>query len=880
MHRWAAKRGIVNKRKDLSCGIPGLDAALGGIWAGDNVVLQVDSIDDFVPFAHAFCRYARDAGRHLVYFRFADHRSFVPEDVVAETHVIDPTLGFEQFISEILTVIEKCGKDAVYYVFDSLSGLAVDWYSDRMLGNFFKLTCPYLYIYDTVAAFVLLRDVHTPLAEKAIHRTAQVVLDVFNHDGRLYILPLKVFERTSPTMYMLHSVDDGKIEPVRRSIVLSEILSNTQQWVDVSIQRRSPWDETLIEAARALECPDDDCDVAGLTARLVKMIMSRDETDEVFRLCSEYLTLPDLVEVGKRMVGTGLIGGKSVGMLLARKILAKNRPDLAEQLEIHDSFYVGSDAYYSFLIDNDCWWDRHNLRNADDLFERARIIEHRMRSGLFPTKIVEQFVEILDYFGQSPLIVRSSSLLEDAYGNSFSGKYESVFCANQGGPEQRLHNFEEAVRTIYASTMSEQALSYRIHRGLFHRDEQMALLVQRVSGEFHEPLYFPQAAGVGYSYNPYAWNDRIDPADGMLRLVFGLGTRAVDRHDDDYTRVVALSEPRLRPEGSSDEVYKYSQRIVNVLDLDENAHVSRTFEDVVKTAPNVPIEQFAARDTAMEARAREHGMKGVFSWVLTFDHLLTKTRFADQMREMMQTIADAYQHAVDIEFTVNFLNRDDYRINLLQCRPFHFLGELTHVKFPESVPEERIVLQSAGPLIGQSLATPVDRIIYVVPELYGALPVAERHAVARLIGRVANHASSPAVVMLAGPGRWGTSMPELGIPVVLSEIKNAKVLVEVARMHEGLNPDLSLGTHFFNDLVDLGILYIGVAPERQGHVLNQGLVLDLRNRLVDLVPEAGAYEDMVHVIDAADCEAGEIWLRADAIEQKGIVFTSASCPIR
>lgn len=876
----------MDKRKDLSCGIPGLDAALGGIWAGDNIVLQVDSIEDFVPFAHEFCRYARDAGRHLVYFRFADHVSFVPEDVTAETHVIDPQAGFEQFISEILAVIEKSGKDAVYYIFDSLSGLAVDWYSDRMLGNFFKLTCPYLYIWDTVAAFVLLRDVHTPLATKAIHRTAQVVLDIFNSGGELYVLPLKVFERTSPTMYMLHSWEGDEIKPVRRSPVLSEIMANTPQpWVDVSIQRRSPWDEILIEASEALECmPDggvDDCEMAALTAKLIKMIMSRDENDEVFRLCTEYLTLSDLVDVGKRMVGTGLVGGKSVGMLLARKILAKNRPDLAARLEIHDSFYVGSDAYYSFLIDNDCWWDRHYLKVAEDeLFDRARLIERRLRSGVFPPKIVEQFVEILDYFGQSPLIVRSSSLLEDAYGNSFSGKYESVFCANQGDPEERLHNFEEAVRTIYASTMSEQALSYRLHRGLMHRDEQMALLVQRVSGEFHEPLYFPQAAGVGYSYNPYAWNNRIDPDDGMLRLVFGLGTRAVDRHDDDYTRVVALSDPRLRPEGSSDEVYKYSQRIVNVLDLNENQHVSRTFEDVVRTAPNVALAEYASRDMEMEKRAREHGMKGVFSYVLTFDHLLAQTDFPTVMREMMQAIEDAYQHPVDIEYTVNFLEEGEYRINLLQCRPFHFSGELTHVKFPESVPEERVVLKSAGPLIGQSLATQVDRIIYVVPRRYGALPIAERHAVARLIGRIANHPSSPETVMLMGPGRWGTSMPELGIPVILSEIKNVDVLCEVARMHEGLNPDLSLGTHFFNDLVDLGILYIGVAPDRDGHVLNEALLEGLDNHLLDLVPDAMAYEDMIHVIDAADCEAGEIWLRADAIEQKGIVFTSVSCPLR
>ena len=120
---------------------------------------------------------------------------------------------------------------------------------------------------------------------------------------------------------------------------------------------------------------------------------------------------------------------------------------------------------------------------------------------------MDQFAEMLDYFGQSPIIVRSSSLLEDNYGNAFAGKYESVFCANQGSPQKRLEDFLSAVRTIYASTMSEEALRYRAHRGLLDRDEQMALLVQRVSGGLHGDLFFPQVAGVGLSYNPYVWNE-------------------------------------------------------------------------------------------------------------------------------------------------------------------------------------------------------------------------------------------------------------------------------------------------------------------------------------------------------------------------------------
>ena len=874
----------MGRRTDLSSGIPALDRVLEGIWAGDNIVLQVSDIAHFLPFAHRYCEYTQAAGRKLVYFRFADHASLLPEGLPAEIHELDPRAGFEQFISEVLTVIDRNGHDAVYYLFDSLSGLAVDWYSDRMLGNFFRLTCPYLFDYDTVALFMLLRDVHTPLATRAIHTTAQVVLDIFRSDKTLYILPLKVWERRSPTMYMLHAWEGDTVRPVTQSVVLSEIRAGIPQpWIDTSIDWSDPWTSAFAEArevqARLKRGEASDEEVAAQVHRLVHMLMSRDETDDLFGLCREYFDLADLIAVGKRMVGTGQVGGKSVGMLLARKILARKRPDLAECLEVHDSFYVGSDVFYSYLVLNDCWWERYRLKTAEDLFERAAALEVKLRHGVITPVIIEQFKGILAYFGQSPVIVRSSSLLEDAYGNSFSGKYESVFCGNQGDPEQRLADFIEAVRTIYASTMSHEALAYRFHRGLLHRDEQMALLVQRVSGEFHDNLYYPHAAGVGYSFNPYVWNKRIDPTQGLLRLVFGLGTRAVDRHDDDYTRVVALSAPTLRPEGSSDEVRKYSQHIVNVMDLVENAHVSRGFEQVASGSSDLPLDMLASRDTGLEQRAREAGMRDVFSHVLTFDGLLTRTAFPAQMHAMMGTIAEAYRHPVDIEFTVNFIDGDDYRINLLQCRPFHFAGELTHVQAPADVPPATVLLRTAGPIIGQSLATEIGRIVYVVPEAYSELSTTERFALAQLLGRVMNQPGDARRTVLVGPGRWGSRMPELGVPATLSQIKNATVLCEVAEMHAGLNPDLSLGTHFFNDLVDLGILYMGVRPGDPEALLNADLFEGLPNALARLLPEEKASAGVLRVIDEADLDGRAIWLWADVLEQRAVVFITDRCAV-
>ena len=154
---------------------------------------------------------------------------------------------------------------------------------------------------------------------------------------------------------------------------------------------------------------------------------------------------------------------------------------------------------------------RIRQRTKEGYFSVAGELQQHLLKGTFPSKIREQFLNVLEYFGQSPFIVRSSSFLEDGFGNAFAGKYESVFCVNQGSPEERLEEFEQAVRRVYASTMDYSALEYRLLRGLDKKDEQMAILVQRVSGSYYGKYFMPGAAGVGYSHSAYKWYRDMDP---------------------------------------------------------------------------------------------------------------------------------------------------------------------------------------------------------------------------------------------------------------------------------------------------------------------------------------------------------------------------------
>ncbi|MCU0835636.1 MAG: PEP/pyruvate-binding domain-containing protein [Chromatiaceae bacterium] len=863
----------------FSTGIPGLDRVFRGLLPGDNLVWHIDDVADFAPFVPGCCRAAAKAGRRLIYFRFADHPQLVTEAAGVEVRELDTSSGFERFITEVRAFIREAGRGA-YFIFDCLSALSEVWASDRMLGNFFMLTCPYVYDMESIAYFPLQRGLHSIQATGPISRTTQILTEVYRHQGVIHIQPSKVEHRYSPTMYMLHAWEGERFTPISDSATIAEILTE-RPWpgLDAVRFRLGKWNRTFLHAERIWDRQQRGKPVAEESAKafrtLVTMLFSRDE--RVVGLAARYLDLGDLLAIWRRMIGTGLIGGKSVGMLLARAILRKTDPRWNRLLEAHDSFFIGSDIFYSFLVDNGCWLYRQRqpfqTAYADDLHEARR----RIITGRFPDELVREFAELLDYFSQSPIIVRSSSLLEDSYGNAFAGKYESVFCANQGSQQKRLDDFLAAVKTIYASTLSEKALRYREQRGLLDRDEQMSLLVQRVSGSRHGNHFFPQIAGVGLSRNPYVWNRLIDPKAGMVRLVFGLGTRAVDRADDDYTRVVALNAPKRRPESDADEVRQYSQRRVDLIDLDASQVVAVEFSELAGRAEDLPLDIFASADRGLAQGYDGEGLPPVAPLLLTFDHLLAKTQFVADMREMLRILEHSYEYPVDLEFTANFKPDGEYRINLVQCRPLQVAADVAAATEPAMITEENLVLSSRGAVIGTSRQHPIDRVIYVTPSVYAQLTNQERYAVARLVGRVV-HAGEPGrKLLLVGPGRWGTTTPSLGVPVSFAEIDRIAVLCEIVAMREDLIPDVSLGTHFFNDLVEIDILYLALFPGREGHCWNLKFFEQSPNRLTELLPDAAPWTEAVRVIDLP-VEQASLTLWADALDQRVMCYLDRVAP--
>lgn len=841
--------------QDRVCsGLKGFDQMIDHLRLGDNVVWQVDSVSDYMTVVEPYVTQALLDNRNIIYIRFGSHEALFEDNSRIKVYQIEAQKGFEHFAITIHNLVEQEGLRA-FYVFDCLTDLLEYWKSDLMIGNFFKVTCPYLYSLDTIAYFAIIRNIHTNSTIAGIRETTQLLLDLYRVNEKYYIHPLKVQQRYSPTMFFPHLIQGQEVVCITASSEAAELFSSISR----GEERLDHWDVLFNQAKEALEQAEDEQN--EIKGTLMSMLIGHDT--RMFELCDRYFTLEDILRIASREVGTGYIGGKSVGMLLARKILEIEGQDrFTSILEPHDSYYIGSDVFYTYIVQNGWWELLTKQKTKKGYFKYANELKERIMKGAFPGNIQEKFIQMLEYYGQSPIIIRSSSLLEDNFGNAFAGKYESVFCVNQGTPEERYKAFEEAVRTVYASTMSEDALAYRMNRGLMNKDEQMAILVQRVSGDYYGESFFPHVSGVGNSTNIYLWNKNIDMQSGMLRLVFGLGTRSVDRTGEDYARIVTLDDPLRLPMVNYGDRKKFSQHYVDLLSLRDNSLTTEEFEKVYSYDLKVDKGMFFSVDYETVNYLNQMGYQSTKTpYIIDFKALLKSTDFPKLMKEMMALLAKVYDYPVDIEFTVNFRKSNKFKINLLQCRPLQTKGLGKSVSIPKLQKDQECFFSSKGDFMGGNVRLPIDYVVYVCPGGYYQLDNQSKYSIAREIGRI-NLALKGENVLLMGPGRWGTTTPSLGVPVHFTELCNMKVICEVSSK-EGFMPELSYGSHFFLDLVEAGIFYVALFEGKEHVIYHPEYVLKRDNILRSICPESEPYESIIHIADTKGME-----LFSDIVSQR------------
>jgi predicted nucleotidyltransferase len=593
----------------------------------------------------------------------------------------------------------------------------------------------------------------------------------------------------------------------------------------------------------------------SLRVALLRRLFS--DQSEFVNVAKHYFNVVDFYDLFQRVVHSsqshGKMGGKSAGMFLAAQVV-KHSPEHAElfkNVKIPKTWHISSDAILYFM----------HYNNLEDIYDRKYLDIERIReeyshvvqvfkNSKFPPEVVKGLAAALDEFEDRPVIVRSSSLLEDRMGSAFAGKYKSLFLANQGSKAERLEALLDAVAEVYASIFGPDPIEYRAERGLLDVHEEMGIMIQEVVGK-----------RVG------KWED------GLVRMVPGLGTRAVDRVSDDYPVLLAPGQPGLRVNVTADEVIRYSPKKMDVIDLETNTMETVEVEELFrKYGDQYPAARNLVSLVDQDRVRKPVGLEPDWEndhFVTTFQGLIGETSFVLQVKTLLSVLCEKLNTPVDFEFA-----HDGEDFYLLQCRAQSYSERHAPSPIPRDLPRDRVVF-SANRYISNGRIPSITHIVYVDPDRYSEIDdLQELKKVGRVIGRL-NAVLPKRQFILLGPGRWGSRGDiKLGVDVTYSDINNTAVLLEIARQKGGYLPELSFGTHFFQDLVEADIRYIPLYPDDTDVVFNEVFLRRSKNILPDILAEFADLADVVRVIDVStetDGQVLHVLLNADIGEAVGIL---------
>lgn len=505
------------------------------------------------------------------------------------------------------------------------------------------------------------------------------------------------------------------------------------------------------------------------------------------------------------LIGKGPVGGKAKGLAFAFDALQGS--PLQEKVALPPStIVVGTEIFRDFIQDNAMEW----VYSEPDIEQ----IKLGFSRGTLRESFRADLRRAMETFGDRPLAIRSSSLLEDSVQLSFAGKYDTCFSANVGTPESRVHELEDGIRSIWASLFNPAPRAYRNKHGYRDEDEAMAVLVQPIMGHAHGHLYYPELAGAAFSKVYRRPTPRVHKEDGVMRLCFGLGTRTVDRAK---ARVFYLTNPNLRPEGNQPgEIASASQVDFDYIDRNFGSFMTGSLRQFLPyiLKQHKAVHSFVEIYTDNLLYWAGSPLKRFSKPVFSFSALPTRHPYLFQvMRSLLAHLESSLGLPVDIEFTYDTESRE---LSLIQMRPLAAYEEMAQVKIPD-VPENQLLLRG-NRMVSNGILERAQHLVYVDPDIYGS--DSTFYEVAREVGR-ANAQLSGTRYILVGPGRWGSTNPDLGVPVKYNEICHCGCMVEVGIRESNFTPELSYGTHFFLDLDVDGILYLPVFAGESGNIYNK-----------------------------------------------------------
>jgi len=617
----------------------------------------------------------------------------------------------------------------------------------------------------------------------------------------------------------------------------------------------------------------------SLSTALISHLLSSQK--EFIKIAKRFIGIDDFYKLMDNIIypdnGLGKIGGKGAGLFLSEKILEKSElsNSLSKRFKIPKTWYITSDELLDFM----------KFNNLEDIIEQKfkeikqirkeyPFVSHVFKNASFSPKILKKLSLMLDDFGDVPLIVRSTSLLEDSYNSIFAGKYKSLFISNQGTKIERLADLTDAIAEVYASVFGPDPIEYRIERDLIDLHEEMGIMIQEVVGNKIGNYFFPAFAGVAFSDNNYRWSGRIKKEDGLIRLVLGLGTRAVDRLSDDYPVLIALGEPNLKANVTVNEILRYAPKNLDVINLEKRSFETISIAALIKEYgyeyPVISklVSAISGKHIQEVRRLTMNFQKD--SYVVTFNGLIQDTDFIKQVNSMMSVLQKEFGYPVDIEFAHT---GDDFY--LLQCRPQSFGKIGKPATMPLNIAKDKLIF-SANKYITDGTVSKISHIVYVDPQKYSEISdYDELISVGRAIGQL-NKLLPKRQFILMGPGRWGSRGDnKLGVSVTYSEINNTAILIEIARQKNDYVPELSFGTHFFQDLVEANIFYLPLYPDDNDVEFNEAFFKNSSNVFSDFLPELKHLSKVIQVIDVKLNSNGSVLsVLMNAQENKAVAILS------
>ncbi len=761
----------------------------------------------------------------------------------------------------------------------------------RVILNLLRSTNPPLFMRLTrkllhVLCWNEIDEAQTLLEQSSIELTSAISEKKPGDDNR----PLKKKKLNQYRQYI-----DSILKLASENMKDEEIYSRIEKWIMddessdliTTVESRSSTLANIADAIRKnyLVSPEkiklSKSTIKGMRVSLLRRFFT-DDLDFI-KYAKDYVKLTDFYNLINKMIfppfSHGSVGGKSSGMFLASKILKKKgeENELLSNIKIPKTYFVASDGVLAFMHYNNL---EEVLEQKYKEIEEVRLeyglIVQRFKNAEFPPQMLKGLASALDDFGNNPLVVRSSSLLEDQMGAAFSGKYKSLFLANQGTKQERLNALTDAIAEVYASTFGPDPLEYRDERGLLDFHEEMGIMIQEVVGKKVGRYFLPAYAGVAFSNNEFRWSPRLKREDGLIRLVPGLGTRAVDRTGNDYPMLITPGQPKLRINVTPIEKIKYSPKYIDVIDLEadefDTIEITALLREYGNEFPAISqIVSIVDGDMIREPMGfgTDYSKSDL---IVSFNGLLDNTNFVKKMSLILETLQNKLNTPVDIEFA-----SDGDEFYLLQCRPQSFTIDSSPDEIPKSIDKNNILFQT-NKFVSNGKVPEITHVVYVDPLKYAEIKDLEKmRIVGRIVGKI-NKILPKRKFILMGPGRWGSRGDiKLGVNVTYSDINNTAMLIEIAQKKGDYVPDLSFGTHFFQDLVETSIRYLPLYPDESDSIFNYKFFDESANLLTELLPDYSDFKDVVKVIDVKQATGDKILkILLNAEEEIGIAILDES----